>query len=107
MLNKNDVTMLRGMFVEVLDDRDVQWKADLDQRFHDFKHEIRDEIHSVVNGAVSASEARMMNRMDGSLERVKVEIIDAIGEILDESVLPQISDLQVDMRRVKNHLQMA
>ncbi len=74
-----------------------------DQKLDDLKEGLRDEMRSCI----SASEARMTSRMDGALERVKTEIIDAIGEILDESVLLQISDLQTDMRRVKNHLQMA
>ena len=78
-------------------------EARFDQKMDDLKGNIRDEMRSCI----SAAETRMTNRMDGALERVKTEIIDAIGEILDESVLPQISDLQSDMRKVKTHLQMA
>ncbi len=95
MKNTEVVTLVRGLFQEQ--------ETRLGQKLEDLKENLRDEMHSCI----SASEHRMMNRMDGALERVKTEIIDAIGEIFDESVLPQISDLQIDMRQVKNHLQMA
>lgn len=49
---------------------------------HVLKREIRDEIHSVVNGAVSASEQRMIARIDDSQS--------AILEAIDELVLPRI-----------------
>ena len=118
MKNAEVVTLVRETMAEVLTvalkEQDARFdqklkeefglhEARFDQRLDDLKENIRDEMRSCI----SASETRMTNRMDGALERVKTEIIDAIGEILDESVLPQISDLQADMRRVKNHLQMA
>jgi len=99
MLSKKDVALLRGMFQE----QEVRIEARFDQKLDDLKESIRDEMYSVVNGAVSASEHRMMKRMD----EIKEEIIDGITEIIDEGILPQISDLQADMRRVKTHLQMA
>lgn len=95
MLSKKDVALLRGMFQEQ--------EGRFDQKLDDLRVDLRDEIHSVVNGAISASEARMMKRMN----EIKEEIIDGITEIIDEGILPRISDLQSDMRRVKNHLQMA
>jgi hypothetical protein len=103
MLSKKDVALLRGMFDEVLvtrlDARDVQWNLNLNQRFHNFRLDIRDEIHS--------SEIRMTNRFEKRLNEVKVEIIDGITDILDEFVFPPIAELQTDMARVKDRLQMA
>lgn len=95
MLSKKDVTLLRGMFQEQ--------ESRFDQKLDNLRVDLQDEMHSVVHGAIFASETRMMKRMD----EIKEEIIDGITEVIDEGILPQISDLQADMRRVKNHLQMA
>ena len=103
MLSKKDIALLRGMFDEVLvtrlDARDVQWNLNLDQRFRDFRLDIRDEIHSCI----SASEKRMMKY----IHEVKIEIIDGITDTLDEFVFPPIAELKADMARVKDRLQMA
>lgn len=75
---------MRGMFQE-------QEKR-FDQKLDDVKENLRDEMRSCI----SASEAR-----------IKTEIIDGITNILDESILPQISDLRTDVDRIKVRLQLA
>ena len=103
MASKKDVAVTRGVLIEILTnalkEQNVQWKIDLDQRFHDFRLDVRDEIHSCVSG----SEGRMTKKMT----EIKEEIIDGITEILDESILPQIADLRSDVDRIKTRLQMA
>ena len=103
MLSKKDIALLKGMFDEVLvnqlDARDVRWNLNLDQRFHNFRLDIRDEIHS--------SEIRMTNRLEKRLNEVKIEIIDGITDILDEFVFPPIAEFKADIARVKDRLQMA
>lgn len=99
MANKKDTAVTRDVLIEVLTSALKDQDARFDQKLHDLRLDVRDEIHSCV----SASEIRMMKRMD----EMKEEIIDGITDILDESVLPQILELQTDMRQAKNHLQMA
>lgn len=77
MLDKKDIALLQGMFLALEGRLDEKW----DIRFSDFKHEIRDEIHSVVKAEVFASEKRMMKRMDD----VKGELVQKIEHV--ESVL--------------------
>ncbi len=78
------IALMRGMFQE-------QEKR-FDQKLDDVKENLRDEMRSCI----SASEAR-----------IKTEIIDGITNILDESILPQISDLRTDVDRIKVRLQLA
>lgn len=95
MLNKDDIVILRGMFTEN--------NAIL-------KREIRDEIHAIVNGAVFASEQRLIQRMDDVENNLCQEIHDvkdAVIDIIDESVLPQIEEHHIEIVRIKNHLQLA
>ena len=72
MLTKQDMLLLRGMFSEVLTQNNVELKRD-----------IRDEVHALI----AASEDRMLGRM----ELMKHEII----EFLDQTILPQIHELQL------------
>lgn len=95
MNNTEMIALMRGMFQE-------QEKR-FDQKLDDVKENLRDEMRSYILG----SETRMTKRMDGALERVKTEIIDGITNILDESILPQISDLRTDVDRLKVRLQLA
>lgn len=96
MLDKNDIKILRGMFRE----NNEVFGAQL-------KREIRDEMYSVVNGAVVASERRMIERMDSKMDSVKKEIIDGIIDVLDDNILPQIQELREDMVMVRRHLKLA
>lgn len=107
MKNAKDSVLTREVLVEVLNSalkkNSKTWNDNLDIRFSDFKHEVREEMDSVVTGAIFASESRMMKKMN----EIKEEIIDGIGEILDEVVLPQIAELRIDVNRIKDRLQMA
>lgn len=89
MLSKNDLQMVRGIVTEVvtgvIDAKVPKMIATaIEANNHVLKREIRDEIHSVVNGAVSASEQRMIARIDDSQC--------AILEAIDELVLPRIKE---------------
>ena len=84
MLDKQDITLLRGMFRE---------------NNEDLKRDIRDEIHS----SILASEHRMITRMDAMEDR----ILSNFNSFMDISVLPQIAELQVDMLVVKKKLKVA
>jgi hypothetical protein len=86
MLSKNDIATLHGMFGKLLRENNEVFGREL-------KRDVRDEIHSVVNGAVSASEQRMTEHMDVVEQRMIARIDDgqsAILEAIDELVLPRI-----------------
>lgn len=99
MANKKDVAVTRGVLIEVLTAALKEQDVRFDQKLHDLRLDVRDEIHSCI----SASEKRMMKRMD----EIKEEIIDGITEVIDEGILPQISDLRTDVDHSKVRLQMA
>lgn len=89
MLNKNDIKILREMFKE---------------NNHVLKEEIRDEMHSVVNAAIFASEQRMTSRIEGAIESVRKDIHTLRDDILDlvnEDILPQIEQNRQDIARLK------
>ncbi len=98
MLDKEDIAVLRGMFTEN--------NAIL-------KREIRDELHSVVNAAVFASEQRMMKefeRVQKEFERVHEEIEgvkDAVIDLVDETIMPKIEDNRMEIVAIKRHLSLA
>ena len=97
-------------WTKTLDQRDSEWKEGLDQYGRDLKHEIRDEIHAIVNGAVFASEQRLIQRMDDVENNLRQEIHDvkdAVIDIIDESVLPQIEEHRIEIVKVKRQLQLA
>lgn len=71
----------------------------LRQLFADQKFEIRDEMRSCI----SASETRMM----GKMQEMKEEIIDGITDVLDYSVLPRLDEHDREIRRIKHHLKLA
>ena len=70
----------------------------LDGRFDMHKQEMRDETYSIVK----ASEAGLIRHID----KVKEEIIDAVIDVIDRGILPQIDELQRDMVLVKRTLQL-
>lgn len=86
MLDKNDVALLRGMFLE---NNEVFGRQ--------LRRELRDEIHSVVNAAVFASEQRLMQRMD--------EMQDGILEVINDGILPQIEENRLDIIAIKRQIQ--
>lgn len=107
------MTLLRGIFNEVLDERltanNRKWKEDMDQRNRDLKREIRDETHSVVNAAVTASERRLLAKMDAlesALRKDIHDVKDAVIDIIDESVLPEIEEHRLEILAIKRHVQM-
>jgi hypothetical protein len=85
MLDTNDIKILREMFEE---NNQV------------LKREIRDEMHSVVNAAVSASEKRMMHRMDAIVEEIQTTRNDIL-EVINDGILPQIDAHDRDVARLK------
>lgn len=87
MLTKKDKVELREMFVEILTGA-----------LHNMKRDIREETCALI----LASESRMMQR----LEKLRHDIVNDIGSILDEAVLPQIAELQHEVRRIKLHVHM-
>ncbi len=87
-----------------------EWRNDfrdiLSQNNADLKREIRDEMHSLI----SASEYRTTARIDNlsmKVDGLKSEIVSEVCEVISDAILPQIHELQVDMRLVKNHLKLA
>lgn len=86
MLDKNDVALLKGMFGELLHH---ELKANNKVFGNDLKREIRDEVHTLI----TASESRLIKRMD----RLRDEIVDDVGSLFDENVLPQITELQLKL----------
>lgn len=89
MLSKNDMTLLRGMFTEMLN---VALKVALKENNEIFgaqlKREIRDEMQAL-------------------LRIQKGEIVGEITEFIDSALLPQISDLDRDVTMIKRHLRLA
>lgn len=90
---------MREVVFDVVSGALKEQDARFDQKLHDLRLDVRDEIHSCV----SASETRMTKKMI----EIKEEIIDGITEIIDEGIFPQISDLRVDVDQIKVRLQMA
>lgn len=87
MLSKNDMKAFRGMVTEVvtevIDAKVPKMIATaIEKNNKILKREIRDEMHSVVNAAISASEKRVIARMD--------EGFDAVMELIDDGIIPQI-----------------
>ena len=91
MLDKQDIALLEGLF-------EKQEKR-FDIKLENLKIDLRDEIHSNI----SASEARMIARMDAMEKRIVSDITDFI----DDAILPQIEKHNVDIRHIKTHLNLA
>ncbi len=121
-----DSVLTVGVFKEMFKEMTEENNKILMHKVHDeietsnhlLKREIRDEMHSVVNGAVSASERRMMAHMDqkidtaisGSEGRMIKRIDssqDAILEAIDEIILPQIQANSHDILLIKRSLSLA
>ncbi len=78
----------------MLDKNDIQI---LKQMFSDFKVEMRDEMHSVVNGAVSASEKRLTKL----IYDVRDEILDGVSDIIGNEIVPQLDDHETRLIRLE------
>ena len=87
MLSKNDVTMLRGMFGELLEENN-----------HILKRENRDEMHALIK----ASEAGIIRRVDVMEER----ILDAVGSVVDLQISPRLYDCEQQILKLKQHVQL-
>ncbi len=68
-------------------------KDAIEQNNHVLKLELRDEIYA-MNKA-------MENRLVKKIDDTRREIVSDIGDILDSSILPQITELQFDVARLK------
>ncbi len=91
---------LPGMIKEVVQDL-------LEQNNHMLKREIRDEIYS-ANKALENQLRRDMQQMRldiySNMQKMRVEIVTDIGEILDQSILPQITSLDHRVLKIENQL---
>jgi len=86
MFTKEDVKVLRGMFQE----NNKVLFGHMDERDRDLKREIRDEMQSLI----SASEVRMIARIDAVEAKVDGLRSDIL-EVIDDAILPQIAELQL------------
>lgn len=102
MLDKNDIRVLQGMFeafeVKINTRFDAQDRK-FDQKLDDLKVDLRDEMHS----SISASEHRLMAKMDA----LEVRVVSNVCDFLDQAIIPQIKDLQTDVVVIKQHLKLA
>jgi len=99
MLNNQDITLLRQLLLEQEDKllgamrKNTQtlkkeFSLAIKQSAEDVKRELREEIRTLI----SASERR---------------ITESVADLMDASILNQISELQNDVSRIKKHLTMA
>ncbi len=86
MLSKNDIQILRGMFRE----NNEVFGSQL-------KREIRDEMHALI----SASESKVIHRLEAKIESVKEEIIDGIIDVLDRDVYPRLDGHDQDIAQLR------
>jgi len=86
MLNKEDVRVLRGVIGEMLEENN-----------HSLKREISDEMHSVVNAAVFASEKRIVATLRAEIHTLRDDILD----LVNDEILPQIDQCQRDIVQLK------
>lgn len=61
------------------------------------KREIRDEMHSVVNAAVFASETRVIGTLRAEIHTLRDDILD----LVNDEILPQIDQCQRDIVQLK------
>lgn len=86
MLDAKDIEILRGMFRE---NNEVFGRQ--------LKREMRDEIHSVVHGAVSAAKREMLDEM----AKMEDRMITAIHSLVDDQITPQIDGLDTRVTRLE------
>jgi len=87
MLSKKDIASLKMMVGELLVVNNQTLRSDL-------TYEIREEMHSLI----AASETRMTTLVKQEIKGVREDIQllrTEVVEIIDESILPQITDLQL------------
>lgn len=82
MLTKKDIALLKGMFDDV-------------------KTEMRDEFHSCI----AASEARLTVKID-RLDKKIDHVAEDTAELIGNSILPQIAELQHEDIRIKKFVGM-
>lgn len=92
MLNANDIALLRGMFVE---NNEVFGRQ--------LKREMRDEIHSVVNAAVFASEERLMKEIQVIHQEIS-DVKDAVIDLVDDNILPKIEEHSREIAAIKRQM---
>lgn len=107
MLDKHDIALLEGMFKAQFKEQLEEQLAKQDKRFdiklENLKVDLRDEIHSCV----SASETRMISRMDMIAINLRKGIVSDIVDFVDEAILPQIEQHNLDIARINTHLKLA
>ena len=87
MLSKKDIASLKMMVGELLVVNNQTLRSDL-------TYEIREDMHSLI----AASETRMTTLVKQEIKGVREDIQllrTEVVEIIDESILPQITDLQL------------
>lgn|SRR3989338_1191150 len=102
MLSAKDIQLLEKMFGKITENMVTKdmLRENNEVFGRQLKREMRDEIHAVVNGAVFASEARMMKRMDNLRE----EILDGVSDIVGDEIFPQIDDLEIRVLRLEQRV---
>ena len=90
MLDTKDFQLLEKMFGKMLQENNEVFGRQL-------KREMRDEIHFVVNGAVSASEKRLTKLMYD----VRDEILDGVSDIVGNEIVPQLDDHETRLIRLE------
>lgn len=127
MLNKQDITTLRGMFEDVLSvSLSVSLRKEvpaivlaiiqntvprmiheqLEINNHILKMEIRDEVHSLIK----ASEAGLIRRMDVLEEKLTKRMdegFSSVLELIDDGLIPQIQEHERDIQLIKRELKLA
>lgn len=90
---------MAGVLAVALKEQDAR----MDQKLHSLRLDIRDEIHSVVNAAVFASEDRIMN----AIVEVKDDILDGVSELISDEILPQIDEHARQIGTINRYLKLA
>lgn len=112
MLDKNDITLLRGMFREnneILHEEMRQNMGTLRDEMRQSAGELRAEMRQnteVLHGEMVQNTINLRDEIHAAVNASEKRITTNIAELLDTSVLPQIADLQRDMTLVKRHLQL-
>ncbi len=94
MLHENDMAAIRALMIELLEANN-----------HIFKLELRDEMYA-MNKVLENRLNTRIDRLDVDMKKMCKEIVTDIAEILEVSVLPQITELQLEVVQIKEKVGM-
>lgn len=92
MLHKNDMAAIRALMIELLEANN-----------HIQKLEFRDEMYAMNKSLENRLNARI-DKLDENMQKMRTEIVTDIAEILEVSVLPQITELQLEVIQIKEKI---